>query len=145
METLKTRIKTRILFNICNGSCWNLSNNKGDIQIIEAESFNWSSECDNCHKTIYWNHCVRNRKTKKHLPMDAGYHEGEQVIRHTHKTTIIYSDKILDVDKVDKRTLEIEHKRWLETIGYQPLNEWELEQVELGRKYHETFKVDKKK
>jgi len=131
---------------------------KNDIQIIEAESYNWSSECNNCHKTVYWNHCVRNRKTKRHLPMNFEYHEGEQVSRHIgcmkhgglragyiNKYDGSPTAHILDVDKVDKRTLEIEHKRWLETIGYQPLNEWEKEQIEFGRRYRETFKVDKKK
>ena len=128
---------------------------KDDIQIIEAESFNWTSECNNCHKTIYWCHCVRHRKTKRHLPMNNEYHEGEQVNRHMcmkygglragyiNKYEYSPSAPILNVDTVDKRTLEIEHKRWLETVGYQPLNEWELEQVEFGRKYRETFVIKK--
>jgi len=87
--------------------------------------------------------------------MNNEYHEGEQVSRHMcmkygglragyiNKYEYSPTASILDVDKVDKRTLEIEHKRWLETIGYQPLNEWELEQVELGRKYRERFVIKK--
>jgi len=127
---------------------------KDDIQIIEAENYNWSSECNNCHKTIFWNHCVRNRKTKRHLPMNNEYHEGEQVSRHIgcmkhgglragyiNKYDNSPKAPILNVDTVDKRTLEIEHKRWLAEVGYQPLNKYELEQVELGRKYYERFKI----
>ena len=73
--------------------------------------------------------------------MNTEYHEGEQVVRHTHKPTITYSDKILNIDTVDKRTLEIEHKRWLAEVGYQPLIQWEKEQIEYGRKYYERFRI----
>jgi len=86
--------------------------------------------------------------------MNNEYHEGEQVSRHIgcmkhgglragyiNKYDNSPNAPILNVDTVDKRTLEIEHKRWLETIGYQPLNKYELEQVELGRYYYERFKI----
>jgi len=128
-----------------------------DSLIVEDErTYNWTSECNNCHKPIYWNWQVRHKKTRRCLPMNNEYHSGVVPKRHQcmlHGTRAGYINKyedntpkpVLDVDKVDKRTLEIEHKRWLETIGYQPLNEWELEQVELGRKYYKTFQVDKKK
>ena len=80
METLKTRIKRRILFNICRESCWNLSNR--DIQIVEGNSWNGQSECYNCHKTIYWNACCVNRKSKRKCPLDKPYYEGDNPSRH---------------------------------------------------------------
>jgi len=85
--------------------------------------------------------------------MNHEYVEGDQVSRHMcmkygglragYINKYEYAPKapILDVDTVDKRTLEIEHKRWLATVGYQPLIEWEKEQIELGRKYYERFKT----
>ena len=45
-----------------------------DIQVIEDENkHSWTQECNNCHKTIWWNKCVRHRRTKRCVPLDSEY------------------------------------------------------------------------
>ena len=55
-----------------------------DIMIVEVENpnFNGHGECNNCHKTIYWNKAIRNRTTKRQMPLEHPYKEGETPSRH---------------------------------------------------------------
>ena len=45
-----------------------------DLLIVEDENkHSWTQECNNCHKTIWWNKCVRHRRTKRCVPLDSEY------------------------------------------------------------------------
>ena len=127
-----------------------------DSIIVEDErTYNWTSDCNNCHKTVWWNYQVRHAKTRRCLPMNSEYHPGVLPSRHMcmkkgglkagginkYENKVTTTTPVLDVDKVDARTKEIEVKRWRETVGYQPLDKYEREHLESSRKSREKFKI----
>ncbi len=54
-----------------------------DSLIVEDErTYNWTSDCNNCDKKIYWNHQVRHKKTRRCLPLENEYVAGITPVRH---------------------------------------------------------------
>lgn len=57
-----------------------------DVLVIEDENkHSWTQECNNCHKTIWWNKCVRHRRTKRCLPLDSEYIPDTGMIPRRHQ------------------------------------------------------------
>ena len=57
-----------------------------DIMEVEDErTKSWQFPCNSCHKDIWWNHCVRHRKTRKCCPMDTEFIPNTGMIPRRHK------------------------------------------------------------
>lgn len=57
-----------------------------DIQIVEDENRrSWTSPCNNCGKTIWWSKWVRNKRTKRCMPLNSEYTPdiGQNPTRHS--------------------------------------------------------------
>lgn len=94
-----------------------------DIQIIEDENkHSWQGQCNNCNKTIWWNKCVRNRRTKKCMPLESEYipDVGMSATRHKCMTSGTVNKQFFQ----DGKTVELK-KTWCNFCDhYYDLSHW---------------------
>ena len=133
-----------------------------DESLIEVEDENrgtWKVICNSCHKEKWMSKWIRNRRTRRCALLEEPFYPQTGQIAKKHKCmfkgqgywinkydgSIEWAEGVTpDIDKVDERTKEIAVKKWRQNIGYQRLSKWELEQVEAGREYSKTFKIESK-